>query len=167
MLFGAWQDEQTGPSFANLFDALTNAPVRKMIAYNGAHGDGYSPETLVEWKAFLDFYVAGERTPIPGFLRQFGPELIGEAFNTRLEFPDERWLDQPFAAAKAAFEAEDPVTILWDRGGRSQNPGAPESTGVSRFTSWPPKTVEPTSWFAATDGVLAATKPTSAAPAAR
>jgi predicted acyl esterase len=164
---GAWQDEQTGPRFTRLWDRLTNSPVKKFTGFNGAHGDGYSPETLVEWKAFLDFYVAGERTPIPGFLRAFGPQLIGDAFKSTLEFPEERWIDGEFATLKAQFEAEPSVRILWDRGARTDNIGAPESTGQTLFTAWPPAGQHPQSWYFQPDGTLGNEPPTATGSASR
>lgn len=163
---GAWQDEQTGPRFVNLWNRLKN-PSNKFYGFNGAHADGLSPETLVEWKAFLDFYVAGERTPLPGFLTQFGPALVGDTFGTTLTFPPERLLDGDFDALKLQFEAEPAVTILWDRGARSGNPGAPESTGKSTFRSWPPQEQEAQRWYLQPNGGLGASKPTVASSASR
>ena len=57
-LTGAWQDEQTGPHFATLMDKFVNARSTRFITFNGLHADGYTPEVLAEWKAFLDIYVA-------------------------------------------------------------------------------------------------------------
>lgn len=164
---GAWQDEQTGPRFVNLWDALTNAPVRKLYGFNGAHADGLSPETLVEWKAFLDFYVAGERTPLPTFLTQFGPQLVGDTFGATLAFPPERLLDGEFDALKAEYEAEPEVHILWDRGADPTNPGAPESTGSSTFASWPPAGLEAERWFLQPNGSMASSEPTTSSSASR
>ncbi|MET0902143.1 MAG: CocE/NonD family hydrolase, partial [Acidimicrobiales bacterium] len=57
-LASAWQDEQTGPSFADLLDRFDRAPVTRFTLYNGLHADGFAPQVLSEWKAFLDLYVA-------------------------------------------------------------------------------------------------------------
>ena len=164
---GAWQDEQTGPRFVNLWNKMTNAPVKKFYAFNGAHADGLSPETLVEWKAFLDFYVAGERTPLPGFLTQFGPQLVGDTFGATLQFPPERLLNGDFATLKAQYEAEPEVHILWDRGARPANPGAPESTGTSTFTAWPPPGQRAQRWYLQPKGALGSSKPTVSSAASR
>lgn len=164
---GAWQDEQTGPRFVNLWDKLTSSPAKRFYGFNGAHADGLSPETLVEWKAFLDFYVAGERTPLPGFLTQFGPALVGDTFGAQLAFPPERLLDGDFATLKAQYEAEPEVNILWDRGARTTNPGAPESTGSTTFAAWPPAGRKAQRWFLQPDGGLGATKPSVASSASR
>nr|NLA36205.1 CocE/NonD family hydrolase [Actinomycetota bacterium] len=151
---GAWQDEQTGPRFVNLWDKLTNAPVRKFHAMNGAHADGLGPETLVEWKMFLDFYVARERQPIPGFLRTFGPSLLADTFGSTMEFPPDRLVDGDFDALRAEYESEPDITIYWDRGGDPANPGAVTSTGRTTLTSWGDRAVDPTRWFFSEDGLL-------------
>ena len=164
---GAWQDEQTGPRFANLWNKLTSAPITKLFGFNGAHADGYSPETLIEWKLFLDFYVAGERTPLAGFLVQFGPQLVGDTFGATLTFPPDRLLEGDFATLKAQYEAEPPITILWDRGAGTSNPGAPESTGRSTFASWPPPNQTAQSWFLQPDGSLGMSAPTVSSSASR
>lgn len=164
---GAWQDEQTGPGFQNLWDRMTNAPVRKFFGFNGAHADGASPEILVEWKAFLDFYVAGERTPIPDFLRAFGPALVGDTFGAATPFPPDRLVDGEFDDLRAEYEAEPEITILWDRGGLPDNPGAPISTGSSTLTAWPPAGRQPTRWYLQPDGTLGSAPPTTGSAASR
>lgn len=156
---GSWQDEQTGPRFVNLWDKLTNAPVTKFFAMNGAHADGLGPETLVEWKLFLDFYVAGERQPIPGFLRTFGPTLLADTFKSTMEFPPDRLLEGDFDTLRAQYEAEPDITIFWDRGGDPANPGAVTATGRTTLASWADRSVKPTRWFFGPDGSLDAEEP--------
>ena len=46
-LASAWQDEQTGPSFADLLDRFDAAPVTRFTLYNGLHADGFAPQILV------------------------------------------------------------------------------------------------------------------------
>ena len=164
---GAWQDEQTGPRFANLWNKFTSSPVRKFYGFNGAHADGYSPQTLMEWKLFLDFYVAEQRSPLPGFLRQFGPELIGDVFKGSLSFPPDRLLDGDFSQNKAAFEAEPSVHILWDRGSDATTLGLPTSTGESTFAEWPPPGTQTARFFMNGDSRLSLVPPTGSAPPAQ
>src|SRR4029077_8110019 len=57
-LAGAFQDEQTGPFFFTLLDQFTSPPSTRLTVFNGVHIDGVAPHVLVEWKAFLDLYVA-------------------------------------------------------------------------------------------------------------
>lgn len=163
---GAWQDEQTGGSFANLFNRFTSAPVTKFIAFNGAHADGFSPETIVEWKAFLDFYVAGKLTPIPGFFRQFGGILLDQVFGVSVPFPEERWLKAgTFDEAKAKYEAEPSVQVLFERGA-DEPLGAPVSRFEHRFEAWPVKAAVTPFYFQA-DGSMGSAKPTGPTSASR
>ena len=163
---GAWQDEQTGGRFSNLFNRFTSAPVRKFIAFNGAHADGFSPETMVEWKAFLDFYVAGKLTPIPGFFRQFGGILLDQVFGVTVPFPEERWLNEgSFEEAKAKYEAEPEVQVRFERGA-DEPLGAPASRFEHDFASWPPKATATALYFQA-DGSMGSAKPTGPASASR
>ncbi|MEZ5166048.1 MAG: CocE/NonD family hydrolase [Acidimicrobiales bacterium] len=57
LLASAFQDEQTGPSFGDLLGKFDSAESVHQIVYNGLHADGYSPQILSEWAAFLDLYV--------------------------------------------------------------------------------------------------------------
>src|SRR5690606_20629087 len=57
-LTGAWQDEQTGPQFADMLGNFDNAPVTRFTMFNGRHPDGYTPELLSRWHEFLELYVA-------------------------------------------------------------------------------------------------------------
>lgn len=155
---GAWQDEQTGPRFVNLWDKFTSSPVTKFTAFNGAHADGYSAETLAEWKIFLDLYVAGERTPMPSFARDLVPQFIGDTLGGALPFPPERLLDGTIADQRARYEAEPPITILWERGA-DEPLGATKSTGRMTLPSWPPPGRTESNWFLGSSGDLAGERP--------
>lgn len=158
---GSWQDEQTGPSFSRLWDRFTKAPVTKFMAMNGAHGDGYSPETYAELKMFLDFYVAGQRTPLPDFLRSLGPSLLADTFGVTVQYPPERLIDGEFDDLRAQYEAEPDVTVLWDRGGDPSNLGAPESLGRTQFDTWADRDVAAQRWFLGPGGRLDDATPTA------
>lgn len=138
-LAGAFQDEQTGPFSALLFDKLVKAPVRRLTAYNGVHIDGLAPAVLGQWKEFLDLYVAGRAPRTDALARFIAPEIFAGAFGTRLDWPPERFTGMTFAQAKAAFEAEPPVRILFENGaGKTGEPGAPVPAWERSFAAWPP-----------------------------
>ncbi len=167
-LTGAWQDEQTGGRFARLFDRFTNAPVQRFTAFNGAHGDGFAPQVLSEWKAFLDIYVAGKVTGVPDSVRQFAPVLFQDAFKATVDFPPDRWVtDRSFAETKAAYEAEDPIRIIFDNGAGNSQPGAPVGRWEQRFTTWPYDGTQPERWYLGDNGQLSATEPADATSGSR
>lgn len=57
---GAYQDEQTGPRFANLWENIDNAPAKRLLMMNGDHGSQVSPTIVWEdRKAWMDYWMLG------------------------------------------------------------------------------------------------------------
>jgi len=154
---GAWQDEQTGGHFPDLWDRFTSAPVVRMTGYNGAHADGYAPEILAEWKNFLDLYVNRGIRPLPPLLRLIAPVLFGEIFGAGTGIPDDRFDPAaPYEETRAAYEAEPPVRILFESGGGANGArkGAPEPSFELLQPAWPPPATVPTRLYLHPDGSL-------------
>ena len=57
-LTGQWQDEQTGPHFAALLDKFTSSALLHGLKRGSRRW--IQPQILMEWKTFMDFYVARE-----------------------------------------------------------------------------------------------------------
>jgi uncharacterized protein len=161
-LTGAFQDEQTGGRFPLLFDRFTNAPVKHFSAWNGAHVDGFAPFDLVEWKTFLDLYVADQVAPIPAPVQLFTPIIMKKIFDADVKLPPQRFLDEPSpAAARAAFEAEPPIRIVFESGaGDTTQPGAPVPTAEARVDSWPPRGTTAVPFYLRDDGTMGPDRPT-------
>ncbi len=171
-LSGAWQDEQTGGHFATLLDKFTNAPVTRFLTFNGLHADGYTPEVLAEWKAFLDIYVAEVIPNAPASLSLAGP-LFQQQFGAPLAFPEIPYSDaQSYAEARAAYEADSrqmPLRVIFDRGaspallpGMEGDPdyrGGPEGVFSLEFSQWPPAEQEVYRLYLQPDGTLAQSEP--------
>tara|TARA_R110002072_G_scaffold130059_1_gene268860 strand:+ start:30517 stop:32904 length:2388 start_codon:yes stop_codon:yes gene_type:complete len=171
-LSGAWQDEQTGAHFATLLDKFTSAPVTRFIAFNGLHADGYSPEVLAEWKAFMDIYVAEVIPNRPSSLDLAAP-LFQQRFGAPLVFPEVPFSDeQSYAAARAAYEmdsAQNPLRVIFDRGADTslfaQNPGDPDYRGApqgvfsTEFSQWPPAEQQAYRLYFQPDGSLSENAP--------
>ncbi len=164
-LTGAFQDEQTGGRFPLLFDKFTNAPVARFSAWNGAHADGFAPFNLVEWKTFLDLYVGDQLEPIPPVVAAFAPLIMKEIFDADLTLPPSRFLDQPSVeAARAAYEAEDPIRLVFESGaGDPDQPGAPVPTAEVRVSQWPPAGTTALPYYLQADGTML-TEPPAGAP---
>jgi predicted acyl esterase len=164
---GAWQDEQTGGHFPDLWNRFTGSPLVRYTGYNGAHADGFTPQVLAEWKNFLDFYVSDEIRPIPQLVRQMAPLLFESTFGARVALPDERFADyETFEAALADYEAEPPIRILMENGsGDNGVLGAPEAGFELFFDSWPPPNTEPKRLYLHADGSLQDDAPLEAASA--
>ena len=156
---GAWQDEQTGPRFARLFDRFTNAPVKRFFAFNGAHADGFAPQILTEWKAFLDIYVAGKVTGVPPVVKQIAPLLFSDIFGVSIPFPDDRLsTTAPFAEVKTAYEKEQPIRVLFEDGAQAPL-GAPTSVFSHSFSTWPFEGTTAETLYLQPDGKLSSAKP--------
>jgi hypothetical protein len=153
---GAWQDEQTGNHFPELWTRFTSAPVVKYTAYNGAHADGFTPAVLAEMKNFLDFYVTGEIRPISAAVRGLAPSLFGEVFGAPVPIPPDRFSPaEDFETQRAEYEAEPPVRILMEAGFVSGRPsGVAMPRYELRFDSWPPPETVATRYYLHEDGSL-------------
>lgn len=158
-----WQDEQTGPFFFTLLDKLTSAPIKRFTMYNGVHIDGFAPQMLVEWKAFLDIYVAHKVPVISTDVRNLAPLLFSQIFKTSMAIPPDRFASYAtWQDAKAAYEAEDDYRVILESGGDTTHLGAPIGTTDLRFTSWPHPATAPMRMYLETDGTLGAAAPTDA-----
>ena len=153
---GAWQDEQTGGHFPELWNLFTGSPVLRFTGYNGAHADGFAPQVLIEWKHFLDFYVAREVSDIPEAVKQLAPLLFFEIFGATVPLPEHRFLDYAsFEEALAAYEAEPEGRILFESGGAPTGaPGAPVAGFELPLDVWPPAATTAQRWYFHPDGSL-------------
>ena len=159
-LADSWQDEQTGPFFFTLLDQLTSAPTKRFTMYNGVHIDGFAPQMLVEWKAFLDIYVAHKVPVVSAEVRQLAPALFTQIFKTSMTLPPDRFASYAtWEQAKAAYEAEDSYRVIFENGGVAANLGAPIGTTDIRFASWPHPATAPVRMYFETDGTMGATAP--------
>ena len=165
-LTGAWQDEQTGPQFADMLGNFDNAPVTRFTMFNGRHPDGYTPLVLTRWYEFLEFYVDGELPRIAPGLRAAAPAVFADEFGVEdLGFEPDRFTDftdDQFEEALADYEAESPVRVLFENGAGSEVPGSPVATFEESYDAWPPSDVEERSFYLDADGALADTAPAEA-----
>jgi hypothetical protein len=166
-LTGAWQDEQTGGYFANMLNRFSpNIPFYANLT-NGAHVEGLLSSMATRWIEFLQIYVGEESPFVPPTLK-FG---IPEEYKGLLGISDRANLiaelnpkDTPFDVAKARFEQERGIRVIWENGGQLARPGYPYGRLESHFDSWPVAATGQRWYFA--DGALSTTAPTNADGAA-
>jgi predicted acyl esterase len=158
-LAGGFQDEQTGPFFVTLLDRFVSSPSRRFTVYNGVHPDGFSPQVLAEWKAFLDIYVAQQVPSVPLGLSLLAPQLASEVFGVELPIPNNRFAGfTSYEEAKAAWESEPEVRVLFENG--AEEPlGAPKARFEASFTQWPPEETEARRFYFQPDGSLGVEPP--------
>jgi predicted acyl esterase len=165
----SFQDEQVGGRAPLMFDDLTNAPVVRLNAWNGAHVDGFAPQNLVEWKTFMDLYVNGEQTPRPAAFEIFAPIVMEQAFGVSVPIPPQRTIaGDDIAEQRATYESEPPVRVLLENGaGDPEVPGAPIATAEVLAETWPLPGTTPVSYWFGPDGTLSTEPPADdAEPAA-
>lgn len=161
-LAGGWQDEQTGPFFFTLLDQFKSAPVARFTTYNGVHADALAPHALVEWKTFLDMYVAREMIGINEDVRTLAPLLFENVFKASLQIPPDRFTQfATWEEAKAVYEAEPPLRAIFENGSTTQV-GAPEGAFELSFNTWPPPSTDPLRLFFHADGTLKPVAPAQA-----
>ncbi|MBO0729068.1 MAG: CocE/NonD family hydrolase, partial [Acidimicrobiaceae bacterium] len=140
---GAFQDDQTGPQWTALLDALpTSTPVYANIV-NGGHIDSADPQTMSRWLEFLDIFVARQVPTNPGLfgdvvLDEFASQASGTTAQAPL--PPYRFTTaKNVGAAQAEFASSTPrVRVLFDSGAGPVGAGDPQATYSAGFTSWPP-----------------------------
>lgn len=168
-LASAWQDEQTGPFFASLFNRFTGSKVVRLTAYNGVHIDAFAPGLLAEWQIFMDLYVARRVPRVDPKLRQLAPLLLARVFGAEVELPPDRLSHhKTYEEALSAYEAEPSVRILFELGsGPSGTPGAPDWSFEQKFARWPLPETQPQRLFLQETGLLSDTQPTIATSASQ
>lgn len=160
-MVGQWQDEQTGPHFPVLFDKFSGAPIVRFTATNGVHIDGFSPQILAEWANFESLYVAHEIPSIPAPVRTMVPMFMDQVYGAPIDLPPARFDDAAsYEEALAAYEAEDPLRIIFESGAAVEvEAGAPQGTFEQTFSGWPLPDTVATRWYFQPGGELAETLP--------
>ncbi|HXY28059.1 MAG TPA: CocE/NonD family hydrolase, partial [Acidimicrobiales bacterium] len=141
---GALQDEQTGPQWPALLDAIPKTTPVFATMVNGDHIDSIDPQTASRWLEFLDLYVADRVPTQPGALAALVLDkfaALGASVSGAAPLPAVRFTTAPdVATARAEFAAQTPrVQVLFDNGaGATAGPGGLQSAYGAGFASWPP-----------------------------
>jgi predicted acyl esterase len=139
---GALQDEQTGPQWPALIDAVPKSTPLFANMVNGGHIDSAEPQTIGRWLEFLDIYVADKVPTQPGALDALVLDDFASAAASasQVPLPALRFTTAPdVATARSEFAAQTPfVRALFDNGASSAGPGDLGATYEADFSSWPP-----------------------------
>jgi predicted acyl esterase len=142
-LSGALQDEQTGPQWPALIDAIPKSTPVFANMVNGNHIDSTDPQTISRWLEFLDIYVADkvptEPNPVAATILD-GFTGFASDVSSQAPLPAIRFTNAPNATvARERFARQTPlVRALFDNGAGAAGPGAIESTYSADFATWPP-----------------------------
>ena len=100
-LAGAWQDEQTGPYFANMLDNFTGTDKVWFTVTNGAHTDSLAPAVFDRWIEFLQIYVAQAVPKRPPLAAVVASVIGQEVWKTAVTLPPDRFAERDVARAGA------------------------------------------------------------------
>jgi len=141
---GALEDEQTGPQWPALLNALPTSTRVYANMVNGGHIDSTDPQIVSRWFEFLDVYVADKVPTDPGGLADLVLDKFssfGSGTSAQAPLPAFRFTAAKTPAkAQADFAKKTPrVEVLFDSGAGPVGAGDPQSTYSAGFTQWPPK----------------------------
>jgi uncharacterized protein len=140
---GALQDDQTGPQWPALLNAVPKSTRLYANMVNGGHIDSTDPQVMSRWLEFLDIYVAQKVPADPGglvdlILDEFAS--LGSGTTAQAPLPAFRFTtDASVSRARHDFAVETPrVTVLFDSGAGPVGAGDPQSTYSAGYSDWPP-----------------------------
>jgi uncharacterized protein len=164
-----WTDEQTGGHCPTLAKRMTGTDKKWFTYTNGTHVDSLSPEIFNRLYDFFNIYVGQQAPPIAqtAFINVAAPAIFQAIFGIDgpggapplMTLPPDPIQAMPtYDLAKAAFEAQPSIRVLFDNGaGNSSNPGWPYPSFEHSFASFPVPGTTARSWYLAPGGALADT----------
>jgi hypothetical protein len=169
-LSGALQDEQTGPQWPALIDAVPKTTPLFANMVNGGHIDSADPQTISRWLEFLDIYVADKVPTQPNALDALVLDRFAAtaaSVSAQSPLPALRFTAAPdVATARSEFATQTPLLqAFFDNGASSAGPGNIGSSYSAGFSSWPPAGAV-TTLFLGAHGSLQP-QPSLGAPASR
>jgi predicted acyl esterase len=160
-------DEQTGGHCPTLAKHMTGTDKKWFTFTNGTHVDSLSPETFNRLYDFLELYVARE-APITksALIQASAPAVFQAIFGiSGMTLPPDPIQQQPtYDLAKAAFDAQKPIRVLFDNGAGNSNAGWPYPGFERSYSAFPIPGTTARSWYLAPRGELA-DQPTKATAA--
>lgn len=156
LMIGAWQDEQTGGHWANMLNRFAPTTYVRAIGQNGVHTEALDPTTLLATTEFLDLYVGHRAPAVSPAIRLFAPTLWSAITGiSGMSVPPDRFSGLSYDAARAKYEAEPPIMILWETGNATgYAPGSLMPRGESRYRAWPIPDASTRTWYLRTQDQL-------------
>ena len=135
-LAGAWQDEQTGPYFANLLDNFTGTDKVWFTVTNGAHTDSLDPAILDRWIEFLDPKPAQAVPKRPPIAAVAQCDADSQVRHTSVTLPPDRFARHATSLARHARRSR-PTLAALVREQLEAAPGLPYAQRRERLQRWP------------------------------
>ena len=161
-----WPDEPTGGHCPTLAEHMTGTRQKWFTFTSGTHVDSLDPQTFNRWFDFLQLYVA-KRPPIlaSAAIHAAAPLVYQEAMGIPgVTLPlDPIQLQPTYSLAKAAFENQKPVRVLFDSGAGGLSPGQPYPGFEKSFSEFPVPGTEARAWYLSPGGALGGVLPAAGA----
>jgi uncharacterized protein len=157
-----WEDEQTGGHCPTLAEHFTGTRRKWFTLTNGTHVDSLAPEAFNRWFDFLKLYVAHEAPIVySAFVQGAGPVIYQEAMGIEgVTMPPDPIQQQPtYAGAKAMFDQQKPIRVLFDNGAGGSEPGQPLPGYEHSYARFPVPGTKGRSWYLAGGGRLRSKAP--------
>jgi predicted acyl esterase len=159
-----WTDEQTGGHCPTLAEHMTGTDKKWFTYTNGTHVDSLSPEIYNRIYDFFELYVAQEAPNTKsGYIHSTAPAVFQAVFGINgMTLPPDPIQAQPtYDLAKAAFDAQKSIRVLFDNGAGNSNAGWPYPAFERSFASFPIPGTTARSWYLAPSGWLRDQLPTN------
>jgi uncharacterized protein len=156
-----WTDEQTGGHCPTLAEHMTGTSRKWFTFTNGTHVDSLGPETFNRWYDFLELYVDQQAPALKAAtIRAGAPVIYQEAMGiSGVTLPRDPIQEQPtYDGARAAFEQQPPIRILFDNGAGGSSPGQPYPGFEQSFSRFPIPGTKAKTWYFKSGGALGARK---------
>ncbi|HYH57795.1 MAG TPA: CocE/NonD family hydrolase [Thermoleophilaceae bacterium] len=151
-----WQDEQTGGHCPTLPSKFTGTDRKWFTFTNGTHVDSLAPETFNRWYDFLKLYVEREAPGTDAAAYRAAAPVIYQAamgIDGVMMPPDPIQEEPTYEGALEAFEAQEPIRVLFENGAGTE-PGHPLPRFEHSFEAIPVPDTTARSWFLGGDGTL-------------
>jgi uncharacterized protein len=152
-----WTDEQTGGHCPDLAEHFSGTQRKWFTFTNGTHVDSLDPETFNRWYDFLELYVA-QQAPVTNSvaIHAAAPVIYQQAMGIPgVTLPRDPIQEQPtYSGALAAFEALNPIRVLFDNGAGGSAAGSPNPGFEQSFPSFPIPGATARSWYLSAGGAL-------------
>ena len=159
-LAGGLQDEQTGPQWPAIINALSKNKDVWVTMQNGTHVDSFSPAIFTRWYEFLNLFVGKRKPTSIGLLGNLF--MAGAQPTPGATFPAVRFTSSTsYTSALAAFKKDARIRVLFDNGNSSAGAGVLSPAYEAGFTAFPPTTAKATTYYLGASGALLSAAPKS------
>jgi predicted acyl esterase len=157
-----WTDEQTGGHCPTLAEHFTGTKRKWFTFTNGTHVDSLAADAFNRWYDFLSIYAAHQAPAVNAATMQAAAPVIYEVAmgiaGATLP-PDPIQALPTYETAKAAFEQQKSVRILFDNGAGGTQPGQPRAGFERYFARFPIPGTSARAWFFRPGSALGAQPP--------